>query len=162
MLPIFVLALRRGPVVGVVAGALFGLVDLLLEPYVVHWAQLFLDYPLAFAGVGLAGLFAPLWRRLTREGARTAAMTWVTPLAVLVGAAARYLSHFVSGVIFFATTAMGGPLPNGQSAFADTHALLAAAGYSAVYNLYVPLSAIICVVAMLAIVPALEKAVPVR
>lgn len=162
MLPIFVLALRRGPVVGVVAGALFGLVDLLLEPYVVHWAQLFLDYPLAFAGVGLAGLFAPLWRRLTHEGARTAAMTWVIPLAVLVGAAARYLSHFVSGVIFFATTAMGGPLPNGQSAFADTHALLAAAGYSAVYNLYVPLSAIICVVAMLAIVPALEKAVPVR
>jgi energy-coupled thiamine transporter ThiT len=48
MLPLFVLAFRRGLVPGLVAGALYGLVDLMVNPYVVHWAQLILDYPLAY------------------------------------------------------------------------------------------------------------------
>lgn len=33
MVPLFVLALRRGPAVGVVAGALYGVVDFFVDPY---------------------------------------------------------------------------------------------------------------------------------
>ena len=165
MLPILVLAMRRGVRAGVVAGVLFGFVDLLLEPYIVHWAQVALDYPLAFGAVGLAGLVSPLWRRAVATqpvAALVRSAAWMMPLAALVGTGGRYISHVVSGAIFFATATMGGPLANGQSAFASASALRAVLAYSAVYNLYVPVSAFVCAVAMVALMPTLEKAVPAR
>ena len=48
MVPIFVLALRRGLVPGMIAGAVYGCVDLLIDPFVVHPVQLLLDYPVAY------------------------------------------------------------------------------------------------------------------
>lgn len=163
MLPLFVLGLRRGPIAGLVAGALYGGVDFMIEPFPVHWAQVILDYPLAFAAVGaLAGLWAPLWRAAASRSTAAAykAVAWIGTLAVISGSIGRYVAHFISGVIFFATTAMGGPLPDGQSAFANTAALSAASIYSALYNLYVPASAAICLVAIIALLPALERGVP--
>jgi thiamine transporter len=161
MLPLLVLGLRRGPVAGAVAGALFGIVDYMIEPFFVHWIQLFLDYPLAFAAVGgLAGLWAPAWRRLADSGRLSTATAWIVPASVITASIGRYLAHFISGVIFFATTGMGGPLPNGASAFANLSALKTVAAYSAIYNLYVPISAAACLAAMLVIVPALHRAVP--
>jgi thiamine transporter len=161
MLPLLVLGLRRGPVAGLVAGALFGVVDYFIEPFFVHWVQLFLDYPIAFAAVGgLAGLWAPVWRRLANSDRLATATAWVVPAAVVTASIGRYVAHFVSGVVFFATTAMGGPLANGQSAFASGTALKAASVYSALYNLYVPISAAACLAAMLVLSPVLERAVP--
>jgi thiamine transporter len=160
MLPIFVLAVRRGPAIGILAGAAFGVVDFFLEPFVVHWVQFFLDYPIAFGAVGLAGLWAPLWHRAVADGRMTRAIGTVLAPAVITGALARYVAHFASGVVFFATTALGGPLPNGQSAFVNAGALQAAAVYSALYNLYVPISAAACIVAMAVLMPALERVVP--
>ena len=58
MVPIFWLALRRGPKIGIFAGAVLGVVDLAIEPFVVNPAQFILDYPLAFACLGLAGTAA--------------------------------------------------------------------------------------------------------
>lgn len=58
MIPIIVLAFRRGWMAGVVAGFLVGIIKLLLGGYVVHPVQLILDYPLPYAVIGLAGLFA--------------------------------------------------------------------------------------------------------
>ena len=60
MVPIFWLALRRGPKIGIFAGAVLGVVDLAIEPFVVNPAQFILDYPLAFACLGLAGFFRKL------------------------------------------------------------------------------------------------------
>jgi hypothetical protein len=57
---------------------------------------------------------------------------------------------------------MGGPLADGQSALSSAGALGAAAAYSAIYNLYVPISAAACLAAMLVLMPVLEKAVPPR
>src|SRR5712692_9262163 len=57
MVPVLLFALRRGPKLGVIAGAILGLVVLVEMPFVVHPAQLLLDYPLAFGALGLAGLF---------------------------------------------------------------------------------------------------------
>lgn len=107
MVPIFILALRRGPKIGLVAGVIFGLVALVEDTssgieVIAYPAQVILDYPLAFGLLGLAGFFRK-----------------VPLIGVGVGIAARFCSHFVSGVLFFASYA-----PAGMSAYE----------YSAIYN----------------------------
>jgi thiamine transporter len=121
MLPIFWLALRRGPKIGIFAGAVLGVVDLAIEPFVVHPIQFILDYPLAFACLGLAGFF----RKLNSVG---------PVLGVVVGGTFRLLCHFTSGVVYFANYA-----PAGVSVFV----------YSTVYNAtYMIPSIIICAAAI--------------
>lgn len=89
--PIIALALLRGPRAGVGAGAVAGLIQLLLGGYVVHPAQALLDYPLAFGALGLSGfLNKPAWG------------------GVLLGSFARFLCHMLSGVVFFASYAPEG------------------------------------------------------
>lgn len=98
MLPILFIAVRRGVLPGVVAGGLFGLLQLTGvagTPYIYHPLQALLDYPLAFAGLGLAGL-VPVGA-MDRAGS-----VWRLAGAVAVGAGARFLCHFASGLIFFA------------------------------------------------------------
>ncbi len=99
MVPIFWLAFRRGPLIGVFGGAVFGFVDLAIDPFVVHPAQLVLDYPLAFAVLGLAGFFKKQ-----------------PVLGVVVGVSARFICHFFSGVIYFANYAPEGVSPAVYSA----------------------------------------------
>jgi thiamine transporter len=119
MLPIFWLALRRGPKIGIFAGAVLGVVDLAIEPFVVNPIQFIFDYPLAFACLGIAGFF----RNVKTVG---------PVLGVVVGGLARYLCHFTSGVVYFANYA-----PPGVSAVV----------YSAVYNgTYMIPSIVICAI----------------
>lgn len=94
MVPILWLALRRGARIGVLAGVIFGLVDLFPQPFIVHPVQFLLDYPLAFGALGLAGLLRghPM-------------------LGVIVGIGGRFICHFLSGIIFFATYAPEGMNP---------------------------------------------------
>jgi thiamine transporter len=121
MVPIFWLALRRGPKIGIFAGAVLGVVDLAIEPFVVHPLQFLLDYPLPFACLGLAGLF----RKFSRVG---------PVIGVAAGGAGRFLCHFTSGVVYFANYA-----PVGMSPIV----------YSIVYNgTYIVPSIIICAVAI--------------
>ena len=93
MVPIFVLALRRGPKIGITGGVIFGLITLVEDSTIfaiqpVGPAQVFLDYPLAFGLLGLAGFFKK-----------------IPLLGVVLSIGARFCSHFVSGVLFFATYA---------------------------------------------------------
>ncbi len=106
MIPILLLALRMGPRVGIVAGMIFSVIVLSLEPFVYYPAQFLLDYPLAFGALGLAGLF--------RGRGELGAL-----LGVGAGVGGRFVCHFLSGVVFFASFA-----PVGESAVV----------YSAVYN----------------------------
>jgi thiamine transporter len=132
MIPLILLALRQGWKVGVVAGAAYGLLDLAIDPYVVHPVQVLLDYPLAFGALGLAGLFKP-----TVRGAI---------LGATVAVLARFLCHFLSGVIFFASYA-----PDGWNPFL----------YSAAYNAaYLAPSLAIVVVVVVVLMKALEGAQP--
>ena len=57
MLPLFVLAIRRGPLIGVLAGVLAGTLQMALDPFFVHPVQVVFDYQLAWGAVGLAGFF---------------------------------------------------------------------------------------------------------
>ena len=89
MVPLLVFAFRRGPAAGITAGAAYGLLDLVVDPYVVHPAQLILDYPLAYGILGVAGFFKDV------------------AVGSFAGIFGRFLSHFLSGVIFFASYAKG-------------------------------------------------------
>ena len=109
MVPLFWFSFRRGAKLGITAGAIYGIVQFFVGPFFVHPAQLLLDYPIAFGALGLAGLF------------RTHELIGVT-----VGIVGRFLAHFVSGVIFFATYAPEVYL--GLSIGANAYA------YSALYN----------------------------
>ena len=57
MVPLIWFALRRGPRAGIEAGTVYGLVNMTLGGYIVDPVQALLDYPIAFAALGLAGLF---------------------------------------------------------------------------------------------------------
>lgn len=91
MLPIIVLALRRGTVIGVIGGVLAGTLQMALDPFFVHPLQVLLDYQIAWGAIGLAGLIPKL------------------PLySALLGIIVRFLAHSTSGFIFFAQFAPEG------------------------------------------------------
>lgn len=142
MLPLFVLALLRGPAAGMIAGGLYGVVDYMMEPYFVHPVQVLLDYPLAFAAVGLAGVFAARWGRLYAER-KTGSAIWTAVVpGVALGAFGRYAAHVLSGLVFFASYA-----PKGQAPLV----------YSMIYNSFVLVSAVADVVVASAVLPPLQR-----
>ncbi len=115
MVPLFWLAFRRGWKIGVFGGAVFGIADLAIEPFVVHPLQFILDYPLAFAILGIAGKFQKY-----------------PVIGVVVGGMGRFISHFISGIVYFADYAPPDMNP---------------AVYSAIYNgTYLIPSIIICAI----------------
>lgn len=93
MLPIAVCAYLLGTRTGVMAGTALGLINLIVNPYVIHPMQLLLDYPAAFAALGLGG-----FARETKAG---------LPLVYLIGIFGRLICSTASGVIFFAEYAEG-------------------------------------------------------
>lgn len=95
MVPIIWLALRRGPKIGLFAGAVYGLVQLAVMPQIYYLPQVLLDYPLAFGCLGLAGFFQKRW-----------ALVGVT-----VAITGRFIMHLISGVLFFASYAPAGMNP---------------------------------------------------
>lgn len=115
MLPIFIIALRWGASSGMMAGVVYGLVQLAFGPFIIHPAQLVLDYPLPYMLVGLAGIFSS---KIDLK-AKGSTYGWLL-LAVFTGGLGRFVSHFFSGIIFFAQYA-----PEGQSPWV----------YSAIYNI---------------------------
>jgi len=90
MLPIFVLAYRRGWKAGVLGGVAFGVVSSLLNLYYLNPLQYALDYPLAFGVLGLAGL--------VKRGDSKVGMFL---LGVLGASFLRYLCHGFSGYYWF-------------------------------------------------------------
>ncbi|MCI6609741.1 MAG: energy-coupled thiamine transporter ThiT [Ezakiella sp.] len=94
MIPIFIFALRHGVYPGIIAGVVLGLLKLAIGGYVVGFWQVFLDYPVAFGMLGLAGLFSKKFKE-TKS---------ITPVleGALVGTLGRFVAAVLSGVIFFA------------------------------------------------------------
>ena len=88
VVPIWIVSLRRGALIGAVSGLTLGVLNFLQNPQVIHPVQPFLDYPLAFACLGIAGLFPS--RPIT---------------GAILSVCARFGCHFLSGVIFFSSYA---------------------------------------------------------
>ena len=93
MAPLFIFAIRWGWKWGVAVGAVYGIINMMLGGYVIHPLQMVLDYPLAFAMCGLAGLPA-------NQGKRN----YPSYLPAMIFASfMRFLWHLLSGCIFFST-----------------------------------------------------------
>ena len=118
-----------GPVTGLCAGAAYGLLQFIMEPYFLTPVQVLLDYG-AFAVLGMcAGFFANKKNGLM--------------IGYTVGCAGRWVCSFLSGWIFF-----------GEYAWEGWNA----APYSAVYNIiYIGAEAVITVVILC--VPAVRTAI---
>jgi thiamine transporter len=85
MIPIILLALRRGPKVGIITGILFGVIHFMIKPYAINPFQVLFDYPLAF---GLLGLTAFLPNKPI--------------LGSIIATVSRFLMHFIAGAIWWA------------------------------------------------------------
>lgn len=114
---------------GLLTGVAYGVLQLLVDPYVLYPMQLVMDYLLAFGALGLSGLFSTAKKGLVK--------------GYLVGILGRYVFAVLSGWIFFAEYAWEGwpVLP-----------------YSLVYNgIYIFAEGAITIVILL--VPAVSKGI---
>jgi len=94
-----------GPKVGILAALTHGILQFITNPYVVHPAQVLLDYPLAFGALGLSGFFCN-----KKHGLLT---------GYLVGVLGRFVFHQISGLIFY-TTYVGDFTGNAAAVWAST------------------------------------------
>lgn len=94
ILPLLIIAARRGIKTGCLCGAAFGILRLATGPTVVHPLQFVLDYPLAYAAIGFAGLFNWASSKPNKNALKAAA---ATSLASFI----RLHSHVAAGMFFF-------------------------------------------------------------
>ena len=88
MFPILLYALRWGLPRGLIAGFVFGLLQLIFDgAYAWGWQSMLLDYLLAFTPLGLAGLFK--------------GKSWGIFPGTVLGCAARFVIHYISGVTIY-------------------------------------------------------------
>jgi len=113
---------------GLMTGVAYGILQLLIDPYVLFPIQLIVDYFLAFGALGLSGLFADAKGGLLK--------------GYVAGVLGRYVFAVISGWIFFGEYAWEGwaPLP-----------------YSLAYNAtYIFSEAAVTIILLL--IPAVHKA----
>ena len=61
MIPLLLISFRYGAGVGLFAGFIFGLINILQDPFILHPVQVLFDYPLPFMAMGLAGFFSEIF-----------------------------------------------------------------------------------------------------
>lgn len=76
-----------GPATGMIAAVAYGILQFITNPYVVHPAQVLLDYPLAFGALGLSGFFCKKKNGLIP--------------GYLTGVFGRFVFHMISALIFY-------------------------------------------------------------
>lgn len=98
MIPIMLIGLIYGPKKGIITGIVHGLLQALLEGYVVHPLQFLLDYPIAFGCLGLSGIFSNKLKSLKINNLKKYLYIIIGVLISILG---RFVSHVISGSIFF-------------------------------------------------------------
>ena len=82
---------------GLITGIAFGLLQFIIDPYMLSIPQVILDYPLAFGALGLSGLFCN--------------KKFGLQIGYIIGVVGRFVCSTLSGVIFFADSAPEGMNP---------------------------------------------------
>ena len=100
LLPVMLFAYIYGPKKGIFVGFIYGALQAMQDPYLIHPAQFLLDYPVAFAAVGLAGAFNKIKQLDKLPQIKFA-------LGAIVAGAFRFISHVFSGVFAFGADAGG-------------------------------------------------------
>ena len=125
MLPILFYCTRWGLKDGLIASFAYGLLQLIFDgAYAWGWASMLLDYLVAFAVLGFAGLFA------RKKGG--------VFIGTVVGCVLRFIVHFISGVTIYRIYE---PVELFNTTFLNPYL------YSAAYNgSYVGIDMILCLV----------------
>ena len=111
MLPLMLFAASYGVGPGLLAGAAYGMLQYLQGGYFVHPIQFLLDYPLAFALIGLAGLYRFLPKAWSK---------WSLYAAMVLGALGRCLSATLAGIFYWDTAPWASLVYNGAYLVPDT------------------------------------------
>ena len=101
LLPLMLYSYMFGIRKGVFAGFTYGLLQAFQDPTVLHPAQFLLDYPVAFAWIGLAGLFSRLQKLDKLPQVQFA-------LGGAIAGLGRFFMHFLSGTFAFGVFAPEG------------------------------------------------------
>lgn len=162
MLPIIIAGYRNGPKWGLISGTVYGLLQLLVLGGLADLkgvgvttviGSIVFDFLVAFAVLGLSGMFkSKIKNNVVSFGLGTA-------VVILL----RYLSHFVSGAIFFGEWAEwffteGGGVSFGGPILESFSGAGLSCVYSAIYNgLYMIPELILTTVVAFAVAPLLAK-----
>lgn len=95
LLPLMVYCCMFGTRRGLVVCSLYGVLQALQDPYIIHPMQFLLDYPLAFGLVGVSGIF--MEKGVFKEKKIVAFL-----LGGIIAVVLRYACHVCSGVFAFA------------------------------------------------------------
>ena len=104
MLPIMIFAYVYGAKKGLLVGFVYGLLQAVQDPYIVHPAQFLLDYPIAFGLVGMTGIL-----RNVKFCEKLPQVKFAVSSAI--GAILRFVSHVLSGVFAFGAYAADKNIP---------------------------------------------------
>lgn len=117
---------------GLTTGVAYGILQLVIDPYIISVPQMLVDYVFAFGALGLAGLF---WKNKKKYG---------IILCYIAGILGRYIFAVISGWIFFGM-------------YASDYGFSSPVVYSLAYNgAYIFLEAGITIVILL--IPPVNKA----
>lgn len=112
-----------GPKIGITTAVAYGIFQLLADPYIIHPAQLLLDYILGFGALGLSGFFYKSKNGLIK--------------GCIAGMFGRYLCSSLSGIIFFSAYTPEGMNPVVYALLYNALCILVEAAITVVI-LYVP------------------------
>lgn len=110
MLPVFVIAYRRGLAAGILCGLIVSVTQMLGGIYMINGSnyegamqilnpffQISLDYLLAYTVVGFAGAFSGAFAKSKTKGQK---VLWIS-LGVVLGGLLKYACHVISGGLFW-------------------------------------------------------------
>ena len=114
LLPLMIYCCMFGTRRGLIVCTLYGAMQALQDPYIIHPMQFLLDYPLAFGLIGVSGIFM-------EKGVFKNHKILAFLLGGVIAVVLRYACHVCSGVFAFAD-------------YADLEKYSSAAAYSLAYN----------------------------
>ena len=94
LLPIMIFSYIFGVKKGLLVGLIYGVLQAIQDPYIIHPMQFLLDYPIAFSAIGLSGAFAKL-----NAFKKYPQVTLL--LGGIIASVLRFLAHFLSGAFAF-------------------------------------------------------------
>lgn len=141
MLPIFMIAARRGFKYGVLGGAIFGILQTLIKVYFLSLPQYIMDYLVSFMVLGVAGIIPKASERKGRFA-----------LGIIIGSLLRLIVASITGILYwrvfipdeieFMNTLFG---TNFNAFFASDNFVIVFGAF--LYNaLYLIPSAILCII----------------
>ncbi|MDE5755617.1 MAG: energy-coupled thiamine transporter ThiT [Clostridia bacterium] len=94
LLPLMIFSYIFGVKKGLLVGLIYGVLQAIQDPYIIHPVQFLLDYPIAFSAIGLSGIFAKF--EVFKKCPQVSLL-----LGGILASVLRFMAHFLSGVCAF-------------------------------------------------------------